>query len=56
MVGFLRYLVIGVLIIKISQLYIHYSGESYYNLKDISEVREEYTTDIFNKIKADQSR
>ena len=28
----------------------YFSGGSYYNLKDISEVRTEYSTDIFNKI------
>ncbi len=28
-------------------------GESFYNLKDICEVRADYNTDIFNKIKED---
>jgi hypothetical protein len=28
-------------------------GESFYNLKDICEVRADYSTDIFNKIKED---
>ena len=32
------------------------SGESYYNLKDISEVRSEYSTDIFTKIKSDPAK